>query len=311
MAQQMIIQSTTGPYETEIQRLRKAFDAADAVLVGAGAGLATACGYAYAGERLDRYFGDFIRKYGVRDMYTGAWAPFTSWRERWAFWSRWAWVNRFCPIPGDTLEKLQELLGGKDWFALTTNIDHALQRAGFSKERLRYTQGELGLFQCYMPCCQETWEAHDALAQMMEAQGFRIAEDNELIVPESGLKMTIPAELVPHCPHCGGPADLNLYWDDRFVRDKGWHEAARRYEAWLSAHEGKRMLYVEIGVGFNSPGVIKYPFYNMTAANPKATYVCINLGEPCYLSGIRDQSIALDADVNQVICNLLEIDKEN
>ncbi len=309
MARHQIVPTSTGTYDTQIVRLREAFENSDAVIVGAGAGLATASGYDYAGERFQRYFGDFIEKYHVRDMYTGTWTRFESRAERWGFWSRWAWVNRFSPMPNDTMYELRRLLEGKDWFVLTTNIDHSFQRAGFDKSRLRYTQGELGLFQCCRPCCQETWEAHDALREMILAQGFDIADDGEILNDLSdgagSISMSIPEELNPICPHCGAGADLNLYWDDRFVRDEGWHKAKDRYDNRLEAHDGKKILYLELGVGFNSPGVIKYPFYNMTMLNPNATYACVNLNDVCYLSDIEDRSIAMDADIRRVIEDLL------
>lgn len=302
-----IFQGTTGEYASQISRLSQAFADADAVLVGAGAGLSTAAGLDYGGERLQRYFGDFVAKYGMRNMYEGCFAPFETREERWAYWSRWAWVNRYMSIPVDTLHKLLVLLERKsDWFVLTTNIDHTFRRAGFPKERTCYTQGDLGLFQCSTPCHTDTYENYEAVRIMMEAQGFVPNEDGCLDVPADGkIAMTVPTELIPRCSRCGAEMDFNLYWDDRFARDAGWHMAHNRYLAWTEAHKSGKVLYLELGVGYNSPGVIKVPFWQMTAQNEDATFASVNLDSPSGLDGLQDRSIILAADISKVVDDLL------
>ena len=283
-------------------RLRQALTDADTVIIGAGAGLSAAAGFLYSGERFERYFSDFEQKYGFHDMYSGGFYPFPTEEVRWAYWSRNIWVNRYQDAPKRVYEDLLALVKGKDHFVLTTNVDHCFQKAGFDKKRLFYMQGDYGLFQCSEPCCQETHDNETAVRQMLEAQGYVIGADNRLTVPEGrALKSEIPAELVPRCPHCGKPMTMNLRCDDTFVEDEGWHTAAGRYSSFLRTREGQKILFLELGVGYNTPVIIKYPFWRMTAKNPKAVYACINQGQAACPQEIEKQSICIDADIGQVI----------
>ena len=283
-----LTRQSTQNFSTQIDKLRAALATADAVVVGAGAGLSTAAGYTYSGPRFSRLFGDFAARYGFSDMYSGGFYPYDTLEEHWAFWSRYVMCNRYDPIPGHVYQQLLDLLRDRDYFVLTTNVDHCFQRAGFDKQRLFYTQGDYGLFQCSRPCCQETWDNEDAIRAMVDQQS----------------DLRIPSELVPHCPHCGAPATMNLRSDGTFVEDEGWHKAAARYSEFLRRHEGMRTLYLEIGVGGNTPGIIKYPFWQMTAANPRATYACVNLGEACAPRELEHQSILIDASADEVIVQL-------
>ena len=283
-----LTRQSTQNFSTQIDRLRAALAMADAVVVGAGAGLSTAAGYTYSGPRFSRLFGDFAARYGFSDMYSGGFYPYDTLEEHWAFWSRYVMCNRYYPIPGRVYQQLLDLLRDRDYFVLTTNVDHCFQRAGFDKQRLFYTQGDYGLFQCSRPCCQETWDNEDVIRAMVDQQS----------------DLRIPSELVPHCPHCGAPATMNLRSDGTFVEDEGWHKAAARYSEFLRRHEGMRTLYLEIGVGGNTPGIIKYPFWQMTAANPRATYACVNLGEACAPRELERQSILIDASADEVIAQL-------
>ena len=283
-----LTRQSTPNFSTQVDKLRAALATADAVVVGAGAGLSTAAGYTYSGPRFSRLFGDFAARYGFSDMYSGGFYPYDTLEEHWAFWSRYVMCNRYDPIPGHVYQQLLDLLRDRDYFVLTTNVDHCFQRAGFDKRRLFYTQGDYSLFQCSRPCCQETWDNEDAIRAMVDQQS----------------DLRIPSELVPHCPHCGAPATMNLRSDGTFVEDEGWHKAAARYSEFLRRHEGMRTLYLEIGVGGNTPGIIKYPFWQMTAANPRATYACVNLGEACAPRELERQSILIDASADEVIARL-------
>ena len=283
-----LTRQSTQNFSTQIDKLRDALATADAVVVGAGAGLSTAAGYTYSGPRFSRLFGDFAARYGFSDMYSGGFYPYDTLEEHWAFWSRYVMCNRYDPIPGRVYQQLLDLLRDCDYFVLTTNVDHCFQRAGFDKQRLFYTQGDYGLFQCSRPCCQETWDNEDAIRAMVDQQS----------------DLRIPSELVPHCPHCGAPATMNLRSDGTFVEDEGWHKAAARYSEFLRRHEGMRTLYLEIGVGGNTPGIIKYPFWQMTAANPRATYACVNLGEACAPRELERQSILINASADEVVAQL-------
>ena len=270
-------------------RLHAALQSADAVVVGAGAGLSTAAGLTYAGERFERLFPDFIEAYGIRDMYSGGFYPFGTREEYWAWWSRHIWCNRYERAPKDTYAKLMRLVDGKDYFVITTNVDHQFQKAGVDKGRLFYTQGDYGLWQCSVPCHDSTYDNFETVKAMVERQR----------------DMRVPGELVPACPVCGKPMAMNLRADGTFVEDAGWHAAAARYHAFLDAHETGRVLYLELGVGGNTPAIIKYPFWRRVYANPQATYACLNFGEAVVPSEIRERSILVDADIDAVLNDLL------
>ena len=272
-----------------IAGLREALNTADAVVVGAGAGLSASAGLTYSGERFRRYFGDFQAKYGIRDMYSGGFYPFESLEEYWAWWSRQILVNRYEKAPAPVYENLLRLVRDRDYFVLTTNVDHQFQLAGFDKKRLFYTQGDYGLWQCSKPCHQETYDNEETVRRMF-------AEQRE---------MRVPAELIPHCPKCGRPMTMNLRCDSTFVQDEGWYAAARRYEDFLRHHKGMRVLFLELGVGGNTPVIIKYPFWKMTLENRKATYACVNQEEAHIPPEIRKRSICLTRDIGCVLEELL------
>ena len=280
-----LTRQSTAAFSKQIDKLRAALDASDAVVIGAGAGLSTAAGYTYSGERFDELFGDFAARYGFADMYSGGFYPYDSLEEYWAFWSRYIMCNRYDPIPKPVYEQLLDLLRDRDYFVLTTNVDHCFQKAGFDKRRLFYTQGDYGLFQCSEPCCQETFDNESVIRQMIERQE----------------NMKIPTELLPTCPHCGKPMTMNLRCDDTFVEDEGWHRAAERYENFLRTRAGGKILFLEFGVGYNTPVIIKYPFWQMTAKNPNAIYACINQGQAVCTPEIKKRSICMDADIGQVL----------
>ncbi len=287
------------------EQLKACLHQADAVIIGAGAGLSTAAGFVYTGERFERWFGDFGRKYGFRDMYSGGFYPYRSQEEFWAYWSRYIWVNRYMDAPKDTYDILFEAVKDKDYFVLTTNVDHCFQKAGFDRKRLFYTQGDYGLFQCSQPCCKHTWDNESRVRDMMLAQGFVIGERNEPLLPEGKTaSMAIPSDLLPKCPNCGRPLTMNLRSDDRFVEDAGWQAAAEGYEAWLTAHRHQKVVFLEIGVGYNTPGIVKYNFWQQVYQNPKATYACLNMEESRIPEEIADRSIVIAGDSDQIIRDL-------
>lgn len=268
----------------QINQLKNALETAEAVIIGAGAGLSTSAGFVYNGKRFQKHFSDFETKYGFHDMYSGGFYPYKTLEEHWAYWSRYIWINRYTDAPKPVYEMLFQLVKDKDYFVLTTNVDHCFQKAGFDKRRLFYTQGDYGLFQCSGPCCQETFDNEAMIRSMMEQQK----------------DMRIPSELLPFCPHCGKPMTMNLRADDKFVEDEGWHQAAERYDLFLRRHQNMRVLFLELGVGYNTPVIIKYPFWQMTEKNPAATYACINHGEALCPQEIKARSIRINGDIGEV-----------
>ena len=289
---------STGPSWDRIGALAQAIKAADAVVVGAGAGLSAAAGFDYAGARFRAHFADFEDKYGFHDMYTGGFYPYPTLGAQWAYWSRYIWINRYTDPPRPVYQALLELVKDKDYFILTTNVDHCFQKAGFDKKRLFYTQGDYGLWQCSRPCHDSTYDNERAVRSMLEAQGFAPGGAGELPLPAgTAPRMEIPPELVPRCPKCGAPMAMNLRSDDTFVQDGGWYAAAARYQDFLRRHQAGRVLYLELGVGYNTPGIIKYPFWQRTAQNPEAVYACLNLSQAGCPPEIRGQSICLDGDL--------------
>ena len=281
------IMRSTEDYSDKIKRLKSALDEADAVIIGAGAGMSTSAGFTYSGERFDRYFSDFSEKYGFKDMYSGGFYPYPTPEEMWAYWSRYIYINRYMDAPKPVYEALLELVKDKDYFVITTNVDHCFQKAGFDKDRLFYTQGDYGLFQCSEPCQQVTYDNEEMIRGMYEKQS----------------EMKIPSELIPKCPNCGKPLTMNLRSDDRFVEDEGWHKAARRYDEFNKTHKGK-VLYLELGVGYNTPVIIKYPFWQRTFDNPQATYACINFDEAVCPEQIEDTAILIEGDIGEVLEDL-------
>ena len=291
--------------EMNIEKLKKALNEAESVLIGAGSGLSTSAGFVYTGERFRNYFSDFEERYGFHDMYSGGFYPYDTLEEHWAYWSRYIWINRYMDAPKPVYDELLDLVKDKDYFVLTTNVDHCFQKAGFEKHRLFYTQGDYGLFQCSKPCHPKNYENEEVVRQMVQAQGFEIAENGELILTDGTVpKRQIPSELVPCCPKCGKPMAMNLRADDTFVEDEGWYQAAQRYSDFLRRHQHMRVLFLEAAVGFNTPGIVKFSFWKMTAENPKSIYACINLGEAGAPREIAHRSICIDGDIGDVLKQL-------
>ena len=280
----------------EIEKLRKALQSADAVVVGAGAGLSTSAGFTYSGERFERHFADFIRKYGFTDMYSAGFYPFPTEEEHWAYWSRHIYYNRYVPAPKPVYDNLLKLLKDKDYFVITTNVDHQFQKAGFDKQRLFYTQGDYGLFQCAKPCHQRTYDNEETIRKMIAAQAVET-------FPETSLQ--IPSELIPRCPVCGGPMKVNLRADETFVEDEGWRAASERYTEFIRRHKDGRVLFLDLGSGGNTPVIFKIPFIRWTMQNPNAAYATVNLGEAFTVDQIADRSIVINGDIGDILEKLL------
>ena len=296
-----------GTRQENMDRLKREIETADAIVIGAGAGLSTAAGLTYSGKRFEKYFYDFAARFGIRDMYSGGFYPFPDAETRWAWWARHIYFNRYIDPPKPVYRNLLELVKDKDYFVNTTNVDHQFQRAGFDKKRLFYTQGDYGLFQSVNPRLQKTYDNEDWVMKAMETQGFVRDENGVFDVPtDKNLSMRIPTGLIPKRPDDGSDMTMNLRSDDSFVEDEGWHRAAAAYSDFLRRHAGLHVLFLEIGVGGNTPVIIKYPFWRMTYANPKAVYACLNYNEAVCPKQIEKQSIVIDGDSGEIIEQLLE-----
>lgn len=288
-----------------VSKLREALNSADAVIIGAGAGLSTSAGFVYTGERFEKYFHDFAEKYRFNDMYSGGFYSYNTLEEHWAYWSRYIYINRYMSAPKPVYNKLYELVKDKDYFVLTTNVDHCFQKAGFDKHRLFYTQGDYGLFQCSKPCHMATYENGDTIRKMVEAQGYMVDEDGILLLPEGDTpKMEVPTELVPYCPKCGKPMSMNLRSDNTFVEDEGWHRASERYAEFLRRHQNVKVLFLEAAVGFNTPTIVKYNFWHMAYEWKDAVYACLNNGEAYAPNEIKKKSICINGDIGEIMGQL-------
>lgn len=280
--------ASTEKFSDNLKKLKYEFENADAIIIGAGAGLSVAAGFDYCGERFNKFFSDFHQKYGINDMYSGGFYPFDTLEEYWAWWSRQIFINRYGCDVGDVYFKLLSLVKNKDYFVLTTNVDHQFQRAGFDKKRLFYTQGDYGLLQCSNACHNRTYDNEDVVKRMVADQK----------------NMKIPAALIPKCPVCENPMTVNLRCDNNFVQDEGWYNAANRYNDFIRRYESLHVLFLELGVGMNTPGIIKYPFWQMTAENPRAVYACINKGQSFCPKEIANKSILINTDITDVLIKL-------
>lgn len=276
-------------YSQQLKNLANHIKECEAIIIGAGSGLSSAAGLTYSGERFNKYFSDFINKYHLTDMYSAGFYPYESLEEYWAYWSRHIYYNRYIDAPKDTYQKLLQLVKDKDYFVLTTNVDHQFQKAGFDKQRLFYTQGDYGLWQCSKPCHQKTYDNKEIVEKML--------------LQQKDLK--IPSSLIPYCPKCGAFMTMNLRCDQTFVQDEGWYQGQFRYNDFINKHRDLKIIYLELGVGQNTPVIIKYPFWNYTNSNKKATYVCINYGESFCPDEIKKQAILINGDIDQVINDLL------
>lgn len=287
-----LITTSTESCSEQINRLKNEIKNADAIVIGAGAGMSTSAGLTYDGERFEKYFPDFHKKYGISDMYSGGFYPYETLEEYWAWWSRHIYINRYDITAGKPYMDLLNIVKDKDCFVLTTNVDHQFQLAGFDKKRLFYTQGDYGLWQCSRACHDKTYDNEETVRLMIKTQK----------------NMKIPSDLIPKCPVCGAPMTMNLRCDNSFVQDNGWYSAASRYEDFIRRHKESHLLFLELGVGSNTPVIIKYPFWQMTAKNPKAIYACVNHGEAYCPQQIKKQSICFDMDIAEMLENVRKVE---
>ena len=280
-------------YEEQIEQAATLLNGAEIILIGAGAGVSTAAGLVYGGERFTSNFGEFIEKYGpmyMTDMYTAGFYPFPTQEAKWGYWSKHSMINRFLPPALPLYRQLYEIVKDRDYFVLTTNVDHQFQKAGFQTERIFATQGDYGNIQCEKGCHLTVYDAEDLFRQMDQARQDCL----------------VPSEMVPKCPVCGGNMTMHLRCDQYFVEDENWHKAAGRYQDFLKSMEQKKGVFLELGVGFNTPTIIKYNFWQQVWRNAGASYICINKGEAYAPEEIQDRSVCINGDIGEVIKRFLD-----
>lgn len=288
--------------EEQLKKLKNEIQNADAIVIGAGTGLSTSAGLTYSGDRFEKYFFDFAEKYGIKDIYSGGFYPFPNNETKWAWWARHIYFNRYVNPPKSVYNNLLSLLKDKNYFVITTNVDHQFQRAAFDESKLFYTQRDYGLFQSVDPNIQKTYNNEEWVMKSMEAQGFIKDKNGVFIVPDNKkISMQIPTELIPKCPADNSDMTTNLRVDNYFVEDEIWHKASETYYNFLEKNKNKHILFLELGVGANTPMIIKYPFWQMTMENEKAIYACINYGEVFCPQEIENRSICIDGDIGSVL----------
>jgi NAD-dependent SIR2 family protein deacetylase len=296
--------------KNDIEKFVSDISTAKAIIIGAGAGLSTSAGFYLSGERFDKYFFDFKKKYNIHDMYSGSFYPYSKKSEYWAFMSRNIYLMRFSPFPKRTYNILYEIFKDKNYFILTTNVDHLFQKAGFDKNRMYYMQGDMGLLQCKKPCHLKNYENYDLIKDMLIDQGFSFDSNGELIVGNN-IKSEINEKLIPKCPVCGGEMDFNLRIGNNFVEDNGWHKHKKLYEDFVTKYKNDDILYIELCVGYNTPAIIKYNFWNRVNNNKKARFISINLEESDVPNEIKDRSLVISGDADKIINEIYALIKEN
>ncbi len=278
-------------YLNNLNLIKKYIKDADAVLIGAGAGLSTSAGHSYSGERFFLHFSDFNKKYGINDIYSGGFYPFKTKEEYFAWWSRHIYVNRYLEQESKTYKNLLEIIKDKDYFVLTTNVDHMFLDNGFLKEKLFYTQGDYGLFQCKNACHNKTYDNKEIVLKMYKEQK----------------DMKIPSDLIPYCPVCKGDMEPNLRKDAFFVQDDGWYKANSRYADFINKNKNKKLVIIELGVGMNTPSIIKYPFWKFTYNNKNAIFIAINKDNGYIPKEISDKSIVINEDISKVLIDIKSV----
>ncbi len=289
-----------------IEKTKELFESADYVLIGAGAGLSTAGGFEYSGENFEKYFSDFGKKYGFKDMYSGGFNPYKTLEEKWAFWSRYIYVNRYLSEKANPLYKsLFELIKNKNYFVITTNVDHQFQLSGFDKNKIFYMQGDYGLFQCEVPCHNKTYDNKELVFQMLLSQNFLEKTQNGYKITDKSMwKMQIDSSLIPKCPVCGRNMTMNLRADDTFIQDEGWEKHAKLYEEFLEKEKDKKLLLMEFGVGYNTPIIIKYPFERMTYLNENTNLIRFNKDYAICSKEISNKTILFDESIEMILSKL-------
>lgn len=278
------------PYEEQISLVKKYISEADNILIGAGAGLSAAAGLTYSGKRFNDNFGEFIAKYGMQDMYSAGFYPFPSEEARWGYWSKHSYINRIALSALPLYKTLFDIVKEKDYFVLTTNVDYQFQKAGFEENRIFATQGDYGRIQCMKSCHPKTYDAIEMFEQMNKTRKDCL----------------IPSYMVPRCPVCGEPMVMNLRCDQFFVEDEAWHEAAEHYGEFLANNLTENTILFELGVGFNTPTIVRFPFEKMMREHDNLKFIRINIDEAVVPESFGRKAVGINNDIAKVIMDLSE-----
>ena len=272
-----------------IKKLKSSIEKSDYILIGAGAGLSVSAGFSYDGERFDKYFSEYKDRYGLTDMYSAGFYNYPTLEDFWGYFSLLVYVNRY-DIPADeTHLNLLEIVKNKNYFIITTNVDGRFDEANFDKDKLFKVQGDYSLFQCSVPCRQETFYNEKQIREMVKSRK----------------DLKIPKELIPKCPHCGRNMSMNLRCDNTFVQDDNWYYSMDRYKKFLDESKNKNILFLELGVGYNTPAIIKYSFWDMALKNENSIYATVNLNDSYVPDNLKERSICIEYDISNTI-NLLK-----
>lgn len=278
------------PYETQIKKAAEIIEEAEYILIGAGAGLSAAAGLTYSGKRFTDNFPEFIEKYGMTDMYSAGFYPFPDEQARWGYWSKHVYLNRIAPKALPLYNQLRELVKNKKYFVLTTNADHQFYKAGFGDDKIFATQGDYGLIQCARGCHQKTYDDIDMMKQMNQARK----------------NCLVPSYMVPKCPVCGGPMTMNLRCDRYFVEDEAWHGAENRFGNFLNECLKEKTVLLELGIGFNTPTIVRFPFEKLVRENKNIKLIRLNLNEAIIPESFGGRAVGINADMTESINNILK-----
>lgn len=276
-------------YDEQIKKSAEILKESDYILIGAGAGLSAAAGLTYSGKRFTDNFSEFIEKYGMKDMYSAGFYPFPSEEARWGYWSKHVYVNRISPKALPLYKQLYELVKNKNYFVLTTNTDHQFYKAGFGADRIFATQGDYGLIQCQRGCHDKTYDDIIMINQMNQARK----------------DCMIPSYMVPRCPVCGGPMNMNLRCDQFFVEDEAWHKSEEHFGDFLEECYNGKVALLELGIGFNTPTIIRFPFEKLTRKNKNMRLIRLNLNEAIISESLGDRAVGINEDMTKSINDIL------
>lgn len=270
-------------------KIKELIKNADAILIGAGAGLSSSAGIDYSKYSFSKNFPELVKAYGMTDMYTSSFYDFDSEEERWSYWAKHINYSFIAPPPLKTYKELYELVKNKNYFVITTNVDGQFEKSGFDKTRVFEVQGSYGKMQCSVGCHNRVYDNTKLVKKMLECK------DN----------LKIDKELIPKCPVCGKNMEINIRKDSFFIEDDNWHYLNDNYEKFIKNNIDKKMILIELGVGFNTPGIIRYPFDQLAYKYDNVTLIRINNKYPEILLKSKGKSISIAEDCTEAIKMLL------